>query len=85
MYISLINKSQSQQRIRCSEIYYELHHILPKCLGGDDYSENLVLLTAREHFIAHKLLTKIYPDNKKLIFALWCFLLSWGVNFITPA
>lgn len=47
--------------------YSEVHHILPRCLGGSDESDNLVVLTAREHFLAHYLLTKIYPENFKLI------------------
>jgi hypothetical protein len=51
--------------------YYEKHHIIPRCLGGADDKDNLVLLTAREHFLCHKLLCKIYPNNKKLVFALW--------------
>jgi len=38
-------------------------------MGGDNEKTNLVLLTAREHFIAHKLLCEIYPDNNKLFFA----------------
>ena len=44
--------------------YYEKHHILPKCMGGTNESGNLVLLTYREHVIAHILLTRIYssPD-----------------------
>jgi len=40
--------------------YKEKHHIIPRCLGGKDDKENLVWLTAREHFICHFLLTKIY-------------------------
>lgn len=40
--------------------YYENHHIIPKSLGGSDSLENLVLLTAREHFIVHFLLAKHY-------------------------
>ena len=39
--------------------YCETHHVIPKCLGGSNDKENLVNLTAREHFIAHKLLYKI--------------------------
>lgn len=41
--------------------YYEKHHIIPKCLNGSNDKDNLVLLTAREHFICHWLLSKIYP------------------------
>lgn len=50
--------------------YHEKHHIFPKCLGGDDSDENLVLLTYREHIIAHLLLNKLYPNNKDLLRAI---------------
>jgi len=49
--------------------YYEDHHILPKCVGGCDKQNNLVLLTTKEHFICHKLLTYIYKGNYKLVYA----------------
>lgn len=49
--------------------YGEWHHILPKCLGGKNKKENLILLTAREHYICHQLLIKIYPNNSKLLYA----------------
>lgn len=38
--------------------YYELHHILPKSMGGSNDKENLVLLTSREHYICHLLLAR---------------------------
>lgn len=47
--------------------YVERHHIIPRCLSGGDEPENLVPLTAREHFIAHLLLVKMYPGNMKLV------------------
>lgn len=37
---------------------YHVHHIIPKCDGGDNSKENRVKLTSREHFIAHVLLAK---------------------------
>lgn len=46
------------------EEYKELHHIIPKCLGGSDSEENLVLFTARQHFLAHWLLFKLYKTSK---------------------
>ena len=35
---------------------YESHHILPLSLGGSDNPTNIIKLTYREHFLAHKLL-----------------------------
>jgi len=49
--------------------YTETHHILPKCLGGTDSPDNLVKLTAREHFIIHKVLCILYPNESKLHWA----------------
>lgn len=49
--------------------YIERHHIIPRCIGGSDEEENIVKLTPEEHFIAHQLLAKIYPQNIGLIFA----------------
>lgn len=51
------------------EGYTEKHHILPRCMDGTNDKGNLVALTAREHFIAHILLVKVYPKEYKLIFA----------------
>lgn len=52
--------------------YYERHHILPRSLGGLDTSDNLVCLTAREHFICHWLLTKftVGEARDKMVYAL---------------
>ena len=47
----------------------EIHHIIPRCLGGTNLPENLIKLSIREHFIAHLLLVKIYPENHKLIYS----------------
>ena len=52
------------------EGYKEKHHIIPKCLGGSNEKSNLVELTAKEHFLCHKLLVAIYPNSDKLKFAL---------------
>lgn len=57
LYQKLIEKATDRNTPNC---YIERHHILPKSLGGSDEPDNLVDLTAREHFIAHLLLAKIY-------------------------
>ena len=83
IYDSLILNARSfnRKRIRGSILYYESHHIVPKCMGGSDLKENKVLLTAREHFICHKLLVEIYPGNRKLITALLYLSCSKNKNF----
>ncbi len=46
-----------------TEGYTENHHINPKSLGGLDNPDNLVKLSAREHFLCHYLLAKMYKYN----------------------
>lgn len=55
-YNDLINFAKSQNRFKGMGIYYELHHILPRNMGGTDDNSNLVLLTLSEHVEAHYLL-----------------------------
>jgi hypothetical protein len=65
------------------EGYFERHHIIPLCMHGTNDKSNLVLLTGREHYLCHKLLTKMYSNNQKIIFAYHRILYSQ--NFKTPA
>ena len=53
-YFMLIEKAKN----RVESIKGEDHHILPRSLGGSDLPDNRVMLTCREHFIAHLLLSK---------------------------
>ena len=62
-YYAIIIAAQSQNRKKNNGVYYQNHHILPKSLGGDNSKDNLVNLTAREHFICHLLLTKMTIGN----------------------
>lgn len=49
----------------------EKHHIMPRALGGNDDSYNLVKLTSRQHFVCHLLLVKMVEglDRSKMAFA----------------
>ena len=62
--------SRAKARILPNSVYTENHHIIPKSLGGDNSKNNLVKLTAKEHFICHLLLTKM-TNSKNVIYAAW--------------
>lgn len=64
-YDLLIERARTRQLTG----YVERHHIIPRCMGGDNNKKNLVELTPEEHYVAHQLLVKIYPDNDKLVYA----------------
>lgn len=69
-YYSIINAALSRKILPA---YYEKHHIIPRSLGGEDDEQNLVALTAREHFVCHKLLVKITEgkNRAKMSYGLW--------------
>jgi len=67
LYNSIIDKALNRELPK--EVYSEVHHIIPKCINGSDSPANKARLTAREHFICHYLLCKIYPTTTRLLFA----------------
>ena len=64
-YFKICKNAKEKNRNRNNN-YYENHHIQPKSLGGSNNKSNLVLLTAREHYLVHFLLYKHYKSiNEK--------------------
>ena len=68
-YYNIINAAKT----RPINGYTEKHHIIPKSLGGTNDKTNIVALTAKEHFICHRLLTKMVTSEfkSKMVYALW--------------
>lgn len=69
IYYLIINRA----KFRTLVDYKERHHIIPKSIGGTNDADNLVDLTAREHFICHRLLPKMTTGiaKQKMTFAAW--------------
>jgi hypothetical protein len=61
-YYNIIDSAQARNLPR-KTAGTEIHHIMPKCMGGER-GNNLVVLTTREHFICHWLLTKMVSATK---------------------
>lgn len=57
-YNQLIQKGNTQ--ILNESEYTEKHHIIPRHCGGNDDILNIVILTFRQHILAHLLLWKIH-------------------------
>jgi len=74
-------KAKSENRNKSDLAYFEAHHIKPKSFGGEGDCRNtnhpnIVLLTPKEHYIAHLLLTKIYPNSSAMQKALWSMVIT---------
>jgi hypothetical protein len=77
-YYSIITNAKS--RILADNIRTEMHHIIPECFfirrsrkgkpgwidGNPEDPSNKVILTDKEHFICHKLLTKMTEGKAKI-------------------
>lgn len=84
MYVAIIHNRLNNGH---SETYSEKHHILPRCTASIfetsdiESKNNIVNLTAREHYICHKLLSKVdfgKTINKKLKYAYCCMAFKQG-------
>jgi endogenous inhibitor of DNA gyrase (YacG/DUF329 family) len=75
IYDQIIERARSENRKKGKGVYYEAHHIIPKCIGGEGNTRewkthsNIVLLTGREHFLCHWILIRLYPNNRSLLYA----------------
>ena len=61
-YFAIIESAKSKPY----EGYIEKHHIIPRCMNGTDDADNLVALSARQHFVCHLLLTKMVNQEPYL-------------------
>jgi hypothetical protein len=78
-YYNIVDLAKSRSKL--SDSYYEKHHIIPKSLGGTNDVKNLVLLTAREHFICHLLLTKMVTGDARRTMAYACARMIHGNKY----
>lgn len=82
IYNTLVEKAKVRGLDKSQhEGYHEIHHIIPRCLGGSDEKDNLVMFTGREHFIAHMLLWKAYPEEASLMRAAMLMSSFWRDSF----
>ena len=64
MYYKFIDKCRNQTIPH--GVYTEVHHIIPRYMGGGNSDENLVRLTYRQHILAHLLLYRLYGNIEDL-------------------
>jgi len=78
-YFSIINRAKSRT---LENTYFEKHHVIPKSLGGSNKKDNLVKLTAREHYVCHLLLTKMTSGDAyyKMVNAAWLMSIKDGTR-----
>ncbi len=82
-YYNIVSKALQADRKKLPKnnknfVYYESHHIIPKSIKPEFKDLKLnpwnkALLTPKEHFICHLLLTKMLTgsDKNKMVYALW--------------
>ena len=68
-YIDLMETAKARGWTKkTAPVYTEGHHILPRSWMPNNY---IVQLTAKEHFVAHRLLAKAFPEDQAMAMAYW--------------
>ena len=68
-YQKIYNQIIERSKGRLLNTYTEKHHIIPKCMGGSNHTNNIAVLTIKEHRVAHACLHLIHPDHSGLALA----------------
>lgn len=86
-YENIYNQLIENAKTRVLEnTYVEKHHIIPQSMGGSNDVTNIVKLTAKEHFVAHHLLWKMYRNREMVhAFMLMCNIKRNGVKYSVSA
>lgn len=74
-YERLYNSIIERRRDNSPQGYIERHHIIPVSFGGTDDENNIVSLTAREHFLCHLLMVKMFEKTDNFYKALFAFMM----------
>lgn len=82
LYYSIINRAKERRFIKEKFDTNQTHHIIPRCMGGTDYIDNLVVLTYKEHRLCHSLLIKMtFGEYKhKMMYAYLLFDKSYDTS-----
>lgn len=65
--LRILSRNSKDIRLSKDYIYVEIHHIIPKSLGGIDTSDNLVELLPEEHIFIHMLRYKIFKTREDML------------------
>lgn len=82
-YFNIVKKYQENQMYsKGLGVYCEKHHIVPRSLGGNNKKDNIVFLSATDHFKCHMLLVKFTEgeNNSKMWAALWRMMNKQSTN-----
>lgn len=70
--LRLEKRNTKDPRLNHNHIYVEVHHIIPRSLGGKDTADNLVTLLPEEHIFIHMLRWKVYKNRNDVLAVRFC-------------
>jgi hypothetical protein len=72
LYHRFLSTRPTRIRTRQRNDGLETHHIIPRSLGGTNQTDNLIHLTPKEHWIAHRILYRMTAgkEQSKMAYAL---------------
>jgi hypothetical protein len=84
IYYRIIKRSLERNYIKERHDGFQTHHIIPRCFGGNDSADNLVVLTYKEHRVCHRLLIGMTTgvNKHKMMYAYKLFNKNYDVSSI---
>lgn len=87
IYYKIINRSIERKHLKERNDGFQTHHIIPRCFGGTDETNNLAVLTYKEHRVCHRLLIGMTTgaNKHKMMYAYKLFNKYYDTSYLpTP-
>jgi len=86
LYYKIIERAKARNYTKQKYDGCQTHHIIPRCFGGTDDPNNLVVLTYKEHRVCHRLLINMTESDKqyKMMYAYKLFNKNYDTSWIPP-
>ena len=84
IYYNIISRAQERNHNKEKFDGYQTHHILPRCFGGTDDIDNLVVLSYKEHRVCHRLLINMTTGDAKyrMMYAYKLFNKNYDISWV---
>ena len=84
IYYKIIARAKQRNHQKQKYDGYQTHHIIPRCMGGSDEPDNLVVLSYKEHRVCHRLLINMTENvfKHKLMYAYKLFNKTYDISWV---
>jgi hypothetical protein len=84
IYYRIIERAKIRNHVKQKYDGFQTHHIIPRCFGGTNDPENLVVLSYKEHRVCHRLLINMTEQDAKykMMYAYKLFNKNYDISWV---